>query len=85
MQSDGKQIFVSLGNEIRTRRKKRGLTQQELSENVGIHRTYLADVERGCRNVSLYNICRIATGLEVSVAELFSSINTRVEESPALN
>ena len=78
MQFDGKVILQALGNEIGARRKNLALTQQELSNSVGLHRTYLADVERGSRNVSLYNICRIATDLNISVAELFARINTTI-------
>ena len=85
MQPHGKQILVSLGNEIRTRRKQRALTQQEFGDLVGLHRTYVADIERGSRNVSLYNICRIATALNISVAELFSGINTSLNCISQLN
>jgi transcriptional regulator with XRE-family HTH domain len=44
-------LLVSLGRRIRTLPKKRGWTQVEMAERVGIDRSFLADVERGKRNV----------------------------------
>ena len=59
------------GFAVRNRRDSLGLTQEELAARIGIHRTYLADIERGIRNVSLINIERIAAGLSLSMDELF--------------
>src|SRR5262245_2943201 len=42
---------------------KPGLTQEELAERAGSHRTYTSDVECGTRNVSLCNIERLAAAL----------------------
>jgi transcriptional regulator with XRE-family HTH domain len=48
-----------------------GLTQEDLAEEAGIHRTDLSDIERGARNPSLINIERVAAGLALSLSELF--------------
>jgi DNA-binding XRE family transcriptional regulator len=48
-----------------------GLTQEDLADKASIHRTYRSDVERGTRNVSLINIERLASGLTISLSELF--------------
>ncbi len=61
------------GSLVRNKRKSRGLTQEELSIRARIHRTYLADIERGARNPSLGAIFKLATALGISLAELFSS------------
>jgi transcriptional regulator with XRE-family HTH domain len=45
-------LLILLGDRIRRLRKKRGWTQVEMAEKVGIDRSFLADVERGKRNVS---------------------------------
>ena len=52
-----------------------GLTQEDLAEKALIHRTYLSDVERGTRNLSLVNIERLAITLSVSLTELFVSVD----------
>lgn len=52
-------------------RAKRGLTQEALAFEAGLHRTFIAHVERQVRNISLDNIERIAKALDVSIADLF--------------
>src|SRR4051812_23239320 len=64
-------IRERLGYAVKARREQHGLTQEDLAERARIHRTYLSDVERGTRNVSLINIERIAAGLGLPVSELF--------------
>ena len=52
-------------------RNERGVSQEKLAEQAGIHRTYLGGIELGLRNPSLRNIARIARALEVPIKELF--------------
>ena len=59
-------------NMIRLRRI-RGWTQETLSFESGLHRTFIAHVERQSRNISLDNIEKIATALGVSVGYLLST------------
>lgn len=49
-----------------------GVSQETLSERAGLHRTYVADIERGVRNLSLENIEKLATAVELSIAEFFA-------------
>ena len=63
-------LLVRLGTRIRKLRKKRGWTQVEMAERVGIDRSFLADVERGKRNVSIVNLGIIAQGFGVSLSRL---------------
>ncbi len=51
-----------------------GISQEELSERAGMHRTYITDIEAGRRNPSLESIQRLAKALEVSVGAIFSTI-----------
>jgi transcriptional regulator with XRE-family HTH domain len=67
-------LLIRLGDRIRTLRKKRGWTQVEMAEKVGIDRSFLADVERGKRNVSILNLDLMAKGLKVSLSQLFSRL-----------
>ena len=62
------------GDEIKKIRVSRGLSQERLAELCGLHRTYIGAVERGERNISLVNIKKIATALNVSVSELTKSL-----------
>ena len=49
------------------------LSQEGLAERSNMHRTYICDVERGARNVSLETIERLAHALEISTFTLFYS------------
>ena len=49
-----------------------GISQEELAGRAGLHRTYVADIERGARNLSLANIEKLAKALDVSIPTLFS-------------
>ena len=67
-------LLILLGGRIRKLRQKRGWTQVEMAERVGIDRSFLADVERGKRNISILNLELIAKGLRVSLAQLLSKL-----------
>jgi len=63
-------LLSVLAKNIRTRRHAAGLTQEGLAERAELHRTYIADVERAARNISILNVARIARALGVSVSVL---------------
>jgi transcriptional regulator with XRE-family HTH domain len=65
-------IRVRFGLAVRKRREEMGFSQEALSERAGLHRTYVADVERGVRNLSLVNIEKLGEALEISISELFA-------------
>ena len=65
-------IRARFGLAVRARREELGLTQEDLADKAGIHRTYLSDIERGSRNVSLLNIEQMARALTLSLGELFT-------------
>jgi transcriptional regulator with XRE-family HTH domain len=67
-------IRERFGFSVKDRREQLGLTQEDLAHRAGIHRTYLSDIERGSRNVSLINIERIAAALSLAVSELFQVV-----------
>jgi transcriptional regulator with XRE-family HTH domain len=62
---------VVFGQTIRGLRQKGELTLAELARLARIHPSYLADVERGERNLSLLNILKLADALRVHPAKLF--------------
>lgn len=63
---------VAIGRAIRELREARGLSQEALALDVGLHRTYVGSVERGERNVSLLNLVRIAGALGESASALLA-------------
>jgi len=60
------------GARVRAERERLGISQEELADRAGLHRTYLGGVERGERNLGLLNVLRIARALGVSPAALFN-------------
>jgi len=65
-------IRIRFGRAVRKRRQELGLSQEELADRAGIHRTYVGDVERGERNIALQNIEKLAKALDVSISTLFA-------------
>lgn len=62
------------GARVRAERERLGVSQEELADRAGIHRTYLGGVERGERNVGLLNVLRIARALGVAPAVLMQDL-----------
>jgi transcriptional regulator with XRE-family HTH domain len=61
------------GERVRELRTKRGLSQEQLAESSGLHRTYISSLELGKRNVSLINIHALAKALGVSPDKLLKT------------
>lgn len=64
-------IKNKLWNRIRELRKEQSIKQQELADKTWLHRTYISDIERGIKNVSLENIEKIAIAFDINIKELF--------------
>lgn len=58
-------LVAVFATNVRRRRLELNLSQEELAERAGVHRTYVGMLERGEKNVTIYNIGRIADALEV--------------------
>ena len=73
-------IKEKLGKRIKELRQARNLSQEKFALQIDMDRTYLASIESGKRNVSLENISKIASGLEISLEDLFHSIMILLSE-----
>jgi len=69
--SDTTALRGRFGNAIRQLRRELDLTQADLGDKSGLHRTYIADVERGARNPSLLTVATLANALGLKMSELF--------------
>jgi transcriptional regulator with XRE-family HTH domain len=63
------------GARVRALRQLAGMSQEELAERAGLHRTYVGGIERGERNVGVLNILQLAHALKVPPNELFEGMN----------
>lgn len=71
MQSDPKKLF---GQRVRELRLARGVSQEALADEAGVHRTFMGSVERGERNISLENIVKIAKALNCRPSKLLDHL-----------
>ena len=75
MKSSHEKTLRAFGQAVRCRRQELYLSQEKLAELADLHRTYVADIERGARNVGLVNIVRLAKALGVPVGKLFEGMS----------
>jgi transcriptional regulator with XRE-family HTH domain len=66
-------IQLQFGLRIKELRLKKGLSQEALALKAGIDRTYMTSVENGKRNVSIKNIEKILSALEISFSDFYNS------------
>lgn len=62
----------SFATALKAYRGRLGISQEELAGRAGLHRTYVSDIERGARNLSLESIDKLAKALEIPVTTFFS-------------
>ena len=64
-------ILKIFGGNVRKYRTALGKSQEKLAEDCGLHRTYISDIERSQRSISLNNVQKIADALSIEVHKLF--------------
>lgn len=68
------EIKSKVGKRIKEIRKKKSISQKDLSFSADLDRSYIASVESGQRNISIVNLEKIANALDVTLSELFKGI-----------
>lgn len=63
-------LLLKFGAKVREERKRLGLSQEDLAERAGLHRTYIGMIERAEKNITLLNIEKLANALEVQLQVL---------------
>ncbi|KAF6581252.1 MULTISPECIES: helix-turn-helix domain-containing protein [Paenibacillus] len=76
---EDKEVLKLVGARIRALRKEKGLSQESLGEKGGFHFSYIGQIERGEKNVSLINIAKIANALDVNLIQLFAYVNEDIK------
>ena len=72
IEKDGKSLNILFGLKLRQLRVKKHMSQEEFAWHVGLHRTYIGQVERADKNITLKNIEKIAKALDIDPKELFN-------------
>jgi transcriptional regulator with XRE-family HTH domain len=68
--ADKNYMLVRFGRKIRFEREKRNISQERLGEMAGIHRTYVGMIERGEKNITLLNIEKVASALDMTLKQI---------------
>lgn len=66
-----KSIVILFGERVRELRKEKEISQEELADRAGVHRTYIGMIERGEKNITIVNIQKIAKALGIQIRDLF--------------
>lgn len=65
------EILKVFGSNLRYYRSQMGVSQEKFAEMCGLHRTYISDIERFNRSISLENIQKIADAIGIETYKLF--------------
>jgi transcriptional regulator with XRE-family HTH domain len=77
------QLLQAISKVVQRRREQLSFTQEELAQRAGLHRTYISDIERGARNLSVKSLIRLALALEMSVSGMLELAESQL--NPASN
>jgi CheY-like chemotaxis protein/predicted XRE-type DNA-binding protein len=75
-------IEQRLGISLKSWRTRLNIAQDDVARRAGFHRSYISDIERGTRNVSIQSIEKLADALGISVVDLFADLAGRPGAAP---
>lgn len=70
-------IGAVFGAVLREKREAAGISQEQLADRAGLHRTYVSLIERGKRTASIEVVRKVAKALNVSMASLIDETEKR--------
>jgi len=73
-------IDLAIANVLRKLREKKGLSQEELSFRAELHRTYISQLERGLKSVTVKTLVRITDVLEIEIDAFMKIVKNEVKK-----
>lgn len=71
-------LHRAFGETVRQHRQRSGLSQEDLADQAGIHRTYVSAVELGKVRLGLAAAQRLAMGLGVPLSQMVKEAEERL-------
>lgn len=65
-----RELLINFGKKVQSIRKEKGMSQENLGEKAGLHRTYIGMIERAEKNITLLNVEKIAQALDIRIQDL---------------
>lgn len=72
--------LAAFGVRVRARREELGWSQEVAADHIGIHFTYLGQVERGQRSARIENVVKLAAGLQTTPGALLDDLPLPTEQ-----
>ena len=73
-------IAKTVGKRLRSYRQAQNLSQERLAELAGLHPTYIGQVERGEKNLTIESLEKITSALQIPMASVFEQVEDRHHE-----
>jgi len=80
MKEINSELKYEIGKRVRQYRLNKGLTQEKLAELSGLDQSYIGQMERGEKNITLSTLMKITNAMTISVSEFTAEIEGTVEE-----
>jgi len=74
------QINIVIGSVLKKEREERNISQENLAFDAGLHRTYISQIERGLKNVTVKVLYDITTALNMDFVEFIIKVNNGINE-----
>lgn len=81
---DQKRLYRNIGALIRSHRKSRNLTQDTLSQQIGISRAALANIEAGRQQLLVHQLYLTSHALEIPIGELLPPVSFDTEKDTTI-